>query len=322
MKLYGIWVAQNEADIIRETLEFFRKTQFYERIFFYDLGSEDNTFDIACEYPDIIREPQRLLVPYSGQLRVDLINRHRDWYRDGDWIAIIDSDEFYLHEPSLTIAAAEKEHAEVIETYFATFYLTDTEVATWHSEDLSASIRERRRYYVVNWSEARFYKFVTTPRSDTCINIAGNMASHFPLHTHYPYRSPEQITAKVQSRLKNRAAGGNSQYHIFSADWRSYIVKHTELQRYDGASITYGLPARLDWKQYYNFWNNLPSGWRNPAYNNVNIHWLMKHGFIGPWTKPELSLKAIGKFVQLLSGRTHVPKIHGRGLSAIAPRKW
>jgi hypothetical protein len=322
MKLYGIWVAQNEADIIRETLEFFRKTQFYERIFFYDLGSEDNTFDIACEYPDIIQEPQRLLVPYSGQLRVDLINRHRDWYRDGDWIAIIDSDEFYLHEPSLTIAAAEKEHAEVIETYFATFYLTDTEVATWHSEDLSASIRERRRYYVVNWSEARFYKFVTTPRSDTCINIAGNMSSHFPLHTHYPYRSPEQITAKVQSRLKNRAAGGNSQYHIFSAAWHSYIVKHTELQRYDGASITYGLPARLDWKQYYNFWNNLPSGWRNPAYNNVNIHWLMKHGFIRPWTKPELSLKAIGKFVQLLSGRAHVLKIHGRGLSAITPRKW
>src|ERR1035437_5141591 len=133
MKLYGIWVAQNEADIIRETLEFFRKTQFYERIFFYDLGSEDNTFDIACEYPDIIREPQRLLVPYSGQLRVDLINRHRDWYRDGDWIAITDPNNFYLNKQTLTIAAAKKEPSKFIKTYFATFSQTNPGGATWPS---------------------------------------------------------------------------------------------------------------------------------------------------------------------------------------------
>src|SRR5262245_54434827 len=131
MKLYGIWVAQNEADIIGDTLEFLRKSGWYEKIFFFDLGSTDDTFEIAMEYRDILHEPKRLNVPYSGKLRVDLINQHQHFYQDGDWIAIIDSDEFYAADPLAHLHQAELEGAQRVETAQVMHYFTDRDLENW-----------------------------------------------------------------------------------------------------------------------------------------------------------------------------------------------
>jgi glycosyltransferase involved in cell wall biosynthesis len=307
MKLYGIWVAQNESDILRHTLEFHRRSGVFDRIFFYDLGSDDDTLSIAREYGDIADVELRR-VPYSGELRVTLIDEHRGRYAPGDWVAIIDSDELYVDDPRAAIRIAEAEGATRIETWQAQYYFTDLDLAEWERRGpafRALSAYERLKHYVINWSEMRFYKVLPRPAGRSVIELEGKLASAKLTNRHYPFRSPEQIREKVRVRLANRRTGLNTQYQIFSEDWRCYVVDHALLHRDDG-ELRFGVPEGVDWKAFYNFWANDSASWKNPAYNNWYIYWLMSHGFVPRWSPPELALKAVGKAVQRLRSRHQV----------------
>jgi glycosyltransferase involved in cell wall biosynthesis len=308
MRLYGIWVAQNEADILRHTLEFHRKMGAYERIFFYDLGSTDATLAIAREYSDMLQIEQRR-VPYSGALRVALIDEQKKRYAPGDWVALIDSDEIYAEDPRAVIQGAEEEGATGIETWQAQFYFTDEDLECWNEGDETfrrASAYARLQHYLVNWSEMRFYKVLGPAASRPgTIALDGPVAHRRLINRHYPYRSPNQIRDKVRIRLANRRIGGNAQYQIFSDDWRRYVVDRRLLHRFDG-ELRFGVPAAVEWKSFYNFWANDASSWKSPVYNNTTIYWLMQNGFLPPWSPRELALKAVGKAVQRVRGRSAV----------------
>jgi hypothetical protein len=308
MKLYGIWVAQNEADVIRHTLEFHRRARAFDRIFFYDLGSDDDTLRIAREYSDIADVEHRP-VPYSGELRVALIDEHRALYAPGDWVAIIDSDEVYAEDPRAAIRSAEAEGATRVETWQAQYYFTDLDLEAYERQPerfLATSPYDRLKHYIINWSEMRFYKALPALGKHTSsIELDGKLASRRLRNRHYPYRSPEQIREKVRVRLANRRTGLNTQYQIFSEDWQRYVVDHRLLQ-YDDGDLRFGVPSGVDWKRFYNFWANDSASWKNPAYNNTYIYWLMEHGFLPRWSPPELALKVMGKAVQRLRGKHHV----------------
>jgi hypothetical protein len=107
---------------------------------------------------------------------------------------------------------------------------------------------------------------------------------------------------KIDLRLWNRKIGGNAQYQIFTDNWRNFVVDHNLLHKFDG-EYKFGPPSNVDWKKYYNFWDNTSTGWSNPVYNNVSIHWLMSHGFIRQWTPLERTHHAVGKAVQLVQGK-------------------
>jgi hypothetical protein len=100
----------------------------------------------------------------------------------------------------------------------------------------------------------------------------------------------------------------NTQYQIFSQDWRQYVVDHRVLHRRDWprGSWKFGVPEGVDWKKFYNFWANDSASWKSPAYNNTYIYWMMQHGFLPPWSKRELALKMVGKAVQRVRGREAV----------------
>jgi hypothetical protein len=311
VKLYGIWVAQDEGDIIRATLEFHRKARAFDKIFFYDLGSQDDTLAIAEEYRDIL-VAERRRVPYSGELRLALIEEHAHRYAAGDWVAIIDSDEIYGEDPRAVIEAAEAEGATRIETWQAQFYFCDRDLANWQSRNATFRAKpayERMRHYVINWSEMRFYRCLPrTSGSSGSIALHGRLASRRLLNCHYPYRSPEQIRRKVALRTENRLRRLNTQYQIFSQDWRKYVVDHRLLHRRDSPEgpWRFGVPEGIDWKRYYNFWANDSTSWKSPAYNNTYIYWMMQHGFLPRWSSRELALKIVGKAVQRVRGRQAV----------------
>lgn len=295
MKLYGIWVAQNEADIIGETLNHIRKMGVYEKIFFYDLGSTDNTLEIAKDYTDILHEPQRLNEHYSGWLRVDLMRRNESYLKPGDWLAIIDSDELYHENPLDLIELAEKEEALGIEGEFIQFQFTDVDQEHLSDEDVSKSINERLLYYLINWSEKRFYKYLPGKGADGhIIDLNGKLCSKRLPIRHYPYRSPKQIQNKISGRLENRRIGGNPQLQFFSEHWYDYVIDHHLLYKFDG-TFRHGVPSGVNWKQYYNFSNpEYGGGWTHAVYNNFYISWLQYHGYLPRWSLFNRGRKFIG----------------------------
>src|SRR5437762_8727017 len=114
MKLYGLMVAQNEADIIGDTLRFLRRLNAFEKIFFFDLGSDDSTLATAQQFTDVLHQPQSLDRLYTESLRFELLERHRAFFNDGDWLAIVDADEMYADDPRDFIELAEREQATSI----------------------------------------------------------------------------------------------------------------------------------------------------------------------------------------------------------------
>src|ERR1051325_8244421 len=248
MKLFGLFVVQNEGDIIRDILAFLRKLNVYETIFFYDLGSEDDTFSKALEFKDILCDPQVLNQVYTNQLRYDLLTKHTSLYHEGDWVSIIDADEFYADDPKQLIQKAENENANCIKTYQADFMFTDLDIKNIENEDPALPVFERRKYYLIRWSEERFYKYL--PEREIFSN--SRPCSLKLLNRHYPYRSPEQIQRRIKTRLENKKraqnlTGRSLWLQVYSEDWKDYIVPHKILHRYDGSGFRFGIPEGVQW---------------------------------------------------------------------------
>jgi hypothetical protein len=252
MKLYGLLVVQNESDIIADLLAFLANKNIYEAIFLYDLGSTDDTFEKALKFKDILYEPKILNQPYTEKLRYDLLAEHRELYQKGDWLAIVDADEFYVDNPMEFIAFAESEGTTCIRTYQAQFMFTDADLQTLPSEDPKLPIYERRKHYLINWSEQRFFKFLP----EHGLFDLSKPSSRRLINRHYQYRTPDQIDTRIRIRLENRKKtkhlrGRQDWAQIFSTDWRNYVVPHRVLHKYSGGQFKFGLPEGVRWKDYY-----------------------------------------------------------------------
>jgi Glycosyl transferase family 2 len=252
MRVYGLMVAQNEGDIISDTLRSLGQLNLFENIFFYDLGSEDDTLEKAQQFGDLLNEPQSLDRVYTEGLRFELLASHRSAFEDGDWLAIVDADEMYAEDPRPLIDIAEHEHATSIGTYQCEFMLTDRDLESIADEDPTQPISSRRKRYLIQWSEDRFFKFVPA---------AGVMTSVRPcsrkfLNRHYQYRTAAQIALRIRTRLANRAkahrlSARQTWPQIFSEDWRDYIVPNRLLHCDTGGELRFGLPDGVQWKDYY-----------------------------------------------------------------------
>ncbi len=252
MKLYGLLVVQNEADVIEDLLQFLKNLGTYEAIFFFDLGSSDNTFEKAQKFKDLLYKPQVLQEPYTEKLRYDLLAQYRPLYKEGDWLAIIDADEFYVDDPITFIQHAEKENAGCVRTYQIEFMFTDLDLAQIEKEDRSLPIYDRRKHYLINWSEPRFLKFLDEDR----IFSTSKPASRRFLNRHYPNRTPEQMDLRIKTRLENkkktrRIRGRQDWLQIYSPRWQDYIASHRNLHLYDGGEFRFGLPEGVRWKDYF-----------------------------------------------------------------------
>ena len=199
MKLYGLLVAQNESDVIEDTLDYLQRLNVYEAILFFDLGSVDDTFEKALKFKDILYRPQKLNVLYTEKLRYDLLEEHRSLYREGDWISLVDADEFYVDNPVEFIHQAEEENANCIQTYQIQFMYTDLDLRDSKNEDCTLPIYERRKHYLINWSEERFYKYLPD-----AFFSRSKLFSKRLLNRHYQYRTSEQMQIRIKTRLENK----------------------------------------------------------------------------------------------------------------------
>ncbi len=209
MKLNAICVMKNEADIVEATLV--NAAQFCDNIYIFDNGSTDGTWEIVNRLADThsnIHIYCQSGEVYRNQLRNRVYNDFYQQFSDKDWWYILDADEILAEDPRPLLQKALKQGKNAMDVWQAQFYFTDTDLRNYNSEDKNLSIPERRRYFKINWREARF--FLNDPNAYWPENVSGRIpkrcnknASQAPVCKHYAERTPEQIAQRRKCRTSN-----------------------------------------------------------------------------------------------------------------------
>ena len=234
MKIFSICCVRDENDVIRETLE--AALGWSEKIFVFDNGSVDGTWETVT---DIARQNSKVEIVghddriFTDALRGEIFEFYRSVASPGDWWCRLDSDEFYVDDPGRFLAAIPNKYGFVLSASF-NFYFTDVDLRNYEqnpSEWLARPVRERLKFYQNNWSEPRFVRH----RSDLLwagLNWPDNRGRTSPSRIrlrHFPYRSPAQISSRLQIRQQQPT-----------------LFKH-EANR----SLTVPKDMRSDWSEQY-----------------------------------------------------------------------
>ncbi len=228
MKLHGLSLVKNEADVIAQSLT--AAAQWADFVYVYDNGSNDGTWeivhDLAASHDNVIPYKQEAL-PYSQALRKHLFEVYRRDGARGDWWCLLDADEFFIDDPRTFLAAVPEPFDEVWSASFE-YYFTDIDAARYE-EDPGAyaddvPVGAKLRYYINNWSEPRFFR--DTERLEW---LEGGWPDRLgPAYQkrirlkHYQYRSPTQIQKRIDSR---RAAFERGSFlHEMYPDWKRAVL--------------------------------------------------------------------------------------------------
>src|SRR5215216_2514361 len=129
MRIFGLCLVKNEADIIRTSLRESRK--WCDRIFVFDNGSNDGTWELVN---NVAREDEGIVAfkqdgrPFDDALRAEIFNAFRGEARKGDWWCRLDADEFYIDDPRAFLRGRRPLHHSVWGLNFD-YFLTEEHLA-------------------------------------------------------------------------------------------------------------------------------------------------------------------------------------------------
>lgn len=220
MKLHGITLVKNEADILGDVLE--AAADWADSIYVLDNGSTDGSWELAQEmaktHPQIVAV-DRDTGPYSNTLRRDVFEAFRDRAAPGDWWCKLDADEFYVDHPHRFLARVPERYRLVFGSSFQ-YHFTDRDRAAFEADPEGwerRPVRERLRHYRNDHSEPRFV------RHGPGIWDSGHPQDEpvYPVRIwlrHYQYRSPRQIQSRLDSRLAASREGRGFR-HEAAGNW-------------------------------------------------------------------------------------------------------
>ena len=217
MKINAICVVKNEADIIEETL--LNAMKFCHRIYIFDNHSDDGTWEIvqnmAVRFKQIVMAV-RSDEAYRPQLRNRIYNMYHHLYDENDWWYIVNANELLHTSPRPLLEKALRADKNRMDVWLANFYFTDEDQRHYGLEDTRQTVTERRRFYRINWREARFFK------NDPCQKWPENITACVPLWAdksyrkapvcrHYAERTPEQMNTRDAGRAKQTTYSVNTE---------------------------------------------------------------------------------------------------------------
>ena len=218
MRIRSICVVKDEVDIIEETL--IAACAWSDVIYVIDNGSTDGTWDalqdLASQHKQIVIF-ERTEEPFTRALRQRPFAKYARDCAEDDWWAQLDADEIYASDPRDFLLRVPKKYQNVWAASLQ-FYFTDHDLNMYRDNpdlyDRTIPIQSKIRYYLNNWSEARFFRFDRKLVWDQNRNwpYVGATFPERPVLKHYQYRSPEQIQKRIESR-KQRAEKSNHFAH-------------------------------------------------------------------------------------------------------------
>ena len=231
MKIHGLCLVKNEADVLQETL--ISALHWCDHIYVFDNGSSDGTWELVKE----LAKQHLQIVPYkhddviySNGLRADIFNAFRSSAGPRDWWCWLDADEFYIDDPGIFLAKIPDRFRIVWTASFA-YYFTDQDAILYRQDPvryLEIPVEQRLRYYLNHWGEPRFFR-----HSDDIVwsrdrsfpeTLSGVLA--YPVRIwlkHYQYRSPEQIERRLLTR-RPAIEAGNGFRHEALANWGAAVA--------------------------------------------------------------------------------------------------
>lgn len=235
MRILGLCLVKNEADIIRMSLR--ESLHWCDRIFVFDNGSTDATWDYVQE---AARSDARVVPfkqdgkPFDDALRAEIFAAFRHEAAEGDWWSRLDADEFYVDEPRAFLAAVPHAH-HVVWGSWLQYFLTTEDLARFSPADEQSPPEMTPellpRYYQAKGGEARFFRH----RKGLVWN-GGAWPTHLGLVEprrirvkHFQYRSPAQIQRRLDTRRAAAAAGWQHFAHSTQESWRDKVADATRL---------------------------------------------------------------------------------------------
>ena len=243
--VYGICMTKNESDIITFCLS--HAARYCKKIFVLDNGSTDNTWDLVnalSEQNDRVVPFERKICRYGVGLKGYIFNRVRDQFKAGDWVMILDSDEFLEEDPNACISYCESRNFDLIFTPMAQFYITRKDWSENWFRNPPASIQsfqELPRYYLINSREARLFRYrgdLVWPDMDAQGNPTqigyprglNRRRNRGAVIRHYQYRSLPQMKARIELRSDVYQKTGRFK-HNREKDYQRYIRNHERLKK-------------------------------------------------------------------------------------------
>jgi hypothetical protein len=222
MKIFGISLIKNEADVIIESLS--KASAWCDSIFVLDNGSDDDSWEIVL---GMAKENEKI-VPFAKDasdfhdgLRAQVFNQYRHRASEGDWWCRLDSDEIYIDDPKQFLEQVPKKYKSVYSASFQ-YYFTEKELSEYNKDAdafLKLPVEIRIRHYLCNWSEIRFFR-----HSPDLVWCGGHWPANLGIPykkrirlKHFQYRSPDQIQTRLNARLKA---------HLNDPEVFSYDAKH------------------------------------------------------------------------------------------------
>ncbi len=257
MKIFGICLIKNEADIIAFSLT--EASKWADKVFVYDNGSNDGTWEIVQE----LAKSNPVIVPFKSEakpfrdgLRAEVFNEYRHLANEGDWWCVrLDSDEFYIDNPKEFLPKVNRFHHVVTSLHYE-YMLSDVDLQEIEfTGSIDKILRKINYYHPKVTSETRFIRHRK--------RLVWNTDSGFPRHKgiispkkirlkHYQYRSPDQI----QTRIENRKIARKEGYKYFGKDdvqdWKDIILNKDELIK-ESSEMRIGFlkdPNVLPWHKY------------------------------------------------------------------------
>jgi glycosyltransferase involved in cell wall biosynthesis len=246
MKFFCLLPVRDEADIIGLCLE--RLLTWADRIYVFDTGSVDNTWEIVQDYASrskkIIPLKKDSVYFSENKLRGYLFHKAREEMKDGDWFLRVDADEFHYLAPEQFIKERLHKHETIVYHQYYNFELTESEAAALATtgavlEERKKPIEERRRHYSVSvYSEPRLCRYRSSMQWSNMVSFpynAGFVARERLPILHYPNRDPWQMERRCNLRAfmvadkENRLNWTNPEdFHWSVADWREFVVKDNQ----------------------------------------------------------------------------------------------